>query len=649
MTADESSVVPRRPIRALDDTLISQIAAGEVVERPASVVKELVENSLDAGATQIDVRLDGGGLRRIVVADNGGGIAREELALAVARHATSKIASLAELESVASLGFRGEALASIASVADVSIASRTPAADSGFVLAPDGAIEPAPGAVGTRIEVADLFFRTPARRKFMKSEATELGHCVAQLERVAAAHPHVAFTLAHETRSLLRLPAASSSDRALKVMPEEFAAAHRVVEASAPGIRVQGWVGLPTAARARADAQYFYVNGRFVRDKVLGHAVRAAYADVLHGGAQPMYMLFLDIDPARVDVNVHPTKSEVRFRDSSAVHQFVLHAVQAALAPSAQAAVHASGSHAATPVTVNSLAELAAARPAWHGTQAPLGIAQPVAEYLAAFMPQLAAPGPSAFASPVAAPHSSPFAAPFALPDTDTTARPASSFAGSGNAAGGMANPADAALPLGMALAQLSGIYILAQNHAGLIIVDMHAAHERIVYEKLKRQLDASQPGDGGHDMPQQRLLIPQVFGATALELATVEDNAATLAALGLDLAPAGPNQLALRAVPALLAHGEASGGTVQLARDVLRDLAQFGGSRVLTEHRNELLGTLACHGAVRANRKLTLDEMNALLREMEATERADQCNHGRPTWIPLAIADLDRLFLRGR
>ena len=608
--ADAAAVVPRRPIRALDDTLISQIAAGEVVERPASVVKELVENSLDAGATQIDVRRDGGGLRRIVVADNGGGIARDELPLAVARHATSKIASLADLESVGSLGFRGEALASIASVAELSIASRTPAADSGFVLGPDGRIEPAPGAVGTRIEVADLFFRTPARRKFLKSEATELGHCVAQLERVAAAHPHVAFSLVHATRTLLRLPVASHGERALEVMPEEFAGAHRVVDAAAPGIRVQGWAGLPTAARARADAQYFYVNGRFVRDKVLGHAVRAAYADVLHGGAQPMYMLFLDIDPARVDVNVHPTKAEVRFRDSSAVHQFVLHAVQAALAPSAQG----------LPVARRRARPASRARAAWPGTQAPLRMAQPVAEYLAAFMPQVTAPGG-------AATHA----------EATIAARPGVGAAST--------ESSEATLPLGMALAQLSGIYILAQNDAGLIVVDMHAAHERIVYEKLKRQLDGGQLDGGEREMPQQRLLIPQVFGATALEIATAEDNAATLAALGLDLAPAGPNQLALRAVPALLAQGD----TVQLARDVLRDLAQFGGSRVLTEHRNELLGTLACHGAVRANRKLTLDEMNALLREMEATERADQCNHGRPTWIPLAIADLDRLFLRGR
>jgi DNA mismatch repair protein MutL len=416
----------------------------------------------------------------------------------------------------------------------------------------------------------------------------------------------------HEARTLLRRAPAATRERALAVMPDEFAAAHRTVEASAPGIRVHGWVGLPTAARARADAQYFYVNGRFVRDKVLGHAARAAYADVLHGTAQPMYVLFLELDPARVDVNVHPTKIEVRFRDSSAVHQFVLHAVQAARAPAAQPTT---APQPAAPIA--SLADLAAARSV-RPTQAPLGIAQPVAEYLTAFMPQLATGGAVRPAADVMNPTAAP-----------------------------RVDAATEEFPLGFALAQLSGIYILAQNRAGMIVVDMHAAHERIVYEKLKRQLDGSTDGrdERGNDMPQQRLLIPQVFGATALEMATVLDNAATLAALGLDLAAAGPSQLALRAVPALLAQGD----TVQLARDVLRDLAQFGGSRVLTEHRNELLGTLACHGAVRANRKLTLDEMNALLREMEATERADQCNHGRPTWIALGITDLDRLFLRGR
>ncbi len=605
----------RRAIRPLPDLLVSQIAAGEVVERPASVVKELVENALDAGAARIEVRLDGGGIRRIVVSDDGHGIARDELPLALARHATSKIASLTELESVASLGFRGEALASIASVATVSITSRTAGSDSAFTLhGDDGRIEPAAGPIGTRVEVADLFFKTPARRKFLRAEATELGHCVAQIERIAAAHPHVEFTVSHEGRVLRQLPASLLRDRALLLMPDEFAAAHRAVLAQAPGITLRGWAGLPTAARARADAQLFYVNGRYVRDKVLTHAARAAYADVLHGVAQPMYCLFLDLDPARVDVNVHPTKVEVRFRDSSAVHQFVLHAVQAALAESARVNDHhtaaagdaggagaEAGGSAAAPIS--SLADLAAARatpaayPAF-SAQPALGIAQPVADYLAMVAPAATAAGTS---QPL----------------------PASN---------------DSMPPLGFALAQLAGIYVLAQNAAGLVIVDMHAAHERIVYEKLKRQLDA-------RAIPQQRLLIPQVFSADALDVASAEEHAAVLAQIGLDLAPAAPTQLALRALPALLAsdHGP------QLARDVLRDLRDYGGSRVLTEHRNELLGTLACHAAVRANRRLTPDEMNALLREMEATERADQCNHGRPTWVQLSIANLDRLFLRGR
>jgi DNA mismatch repair protein MutL len=594
-----SAAIPARaPIRPLPDLLISQIAAGEVIERPASVLKELVENALDAGATRIEIRLEGGGIKRIVVTDDGGGIEREQLPLALARHATSKIASLADLEAVGTLGFRGEALASIAAVAAVSIASRTADAVSAFRIDADSAaVEPAAMSRGTRVEVADLFFRTPARRKFLRAEATELAHCVTQVQRLAAAHPAVEFNVWHEGRAVLRLAAGHARSRVLQLMREDFGSAHRRGEAQAPGIQLAGWVGLPSVARSRADAQYFYVNGRYVRDKVLSHAVRAAYADVLHGTSQPVYCLYLSIDPSRVDVNVHPTKIEVRLRDSSAVHQFVLHAVQAALAESARAATGES----AAPVT--RLADLAATRaPASSGrpwtSQPALGIGEQVAPYLALLAETRAA------------------AAPEAVSTADTP-------------------------PLGYAIAQLAGVYVLARNRDGLVIVDMHAAHERIVYEKLKRQLDA-------RAIPQQRLLIPQVFAADALDVAGAEEHAPTLAAIGLDLAPAGPSQLALRAVPALLAEGVAE-DRPQLARDVLRDLRDFGGSRVLTEHRNELLATLACHGAVRANRRLTIDEMNALLREMEATERADQCNHGRPTWVQLTLADLDRLFLRGR
>ncbi len=581
-------------IRVLPDPLISQIAAGEVVERPASVVKELVENALDAGATRIDVRLEAGGIKRIVVTDDGCGIPRDDLPLALARHATSKIRSLTDLENVASLGFRGEALASIVSIAQVSVTSRTGAAPNAFAIEGDsGAIEPAAGNIGTRVEVVDLFFKTPARRKFLRAETTELAHCLTQVERIAAGHPGVEFNVWHDGRAVLALPPASLEQRTLKLLPDTFAGANREVARRAGPIMLRGWVGLPTAARQRADAQYFYVNGRFVRDKVLSHAVRAAYADVLHGQSQPMYALFLDIDPQRVDVNVHPTKSEVRFRDAQAVHQFVMHAVADALAKSAQ-------TQPATPDAASGLAPATSLpRPGFlAANQSALGIAQPVADYLAMLAPDTAR-------------------APFA---------PATM------------QHADDDHPLGFALAQVSGIYVLAQNRAGLVIVDMHAAHERIVYEKLKRALDQ-------REVPQQRLLMPQVFAADVLDVATAEEHAPTLAAIGLDLAPAAPNQLALRALPALLADADGA----QLSRDVLRDLREHGGGRVLTEHRNELLATLACHTAVRANRRLTLDEMNALLREMEATDRADQCNHGRPTWVQLSIADLDKLFLRGR
>jgi DNA mismatch repair protein MutL len=578
--------VTRAPIRPLEDELISQIAAGEVVERPASVVKELLENSLDAGATQIEVRLEGGGIKRILVADNGSGIVRDELALALTRHATSKIASLDDLERVESLGFRGEALASIAAIADVTVTSRTADAGSGWSISGNGEMAPAAATVGTRVEVADLFHKTPARRKFLRSEATELAHCITQVERIAAAHPAVSFTVFHQGRTLLSLPAQTAQQRALRLLPEEFAPAQREVEATAPGIHLHGWVGAPTASRARADAQYFFVNGRYVRDRVLTHAVRAAYADVLHGASQPMYCLHLTIDPRRVDVNVHPTKIEVRFRDSSAVHQFVLHAVQAALAPPVQRVA------AATPPEPTESHSTSGRMPF---EQPRLAVEQSITSYLAAIAERPVPAGPTPSAAAVD-------------------------------------------LPLGMAVAQLAGIYILAQNDRGLVIVDMHAAHERIVYEKLKQQLDA-------HTIPQQRLLIPQVFSASPVELATVAEESEALAALGLDLTQASPTQLALRAVPALLAQADGAA----LARDLLRDLREFGGSRVLTEHRNELLSTLACHGAVRANRRLGLEEMNALLRDMEATERADQCNHGRPTWVQLTVADLDRLFLRGR
>ena len=579
----------RRAIRPLAEALISQIAAGEVVERPASVVKELLENSLDSGATQIDVKLEAGGIKRIMVADNGTGIPRDELALALARHATSKIASLEELEGVESLGFRGEALASIASVADVAITSRVAEADSAFCVR-SGAdeIEPAAGSIGTRVEVADLFHKTPARRKFLRSEATELAHCLTQVERAAAAHASVAFTVTHQGRTMLALPAQAPRERALRLMPEEFAVARREVEQDVGAVRVHGWTGAPTASRTRADAQYFFVNGRYVRDKVLTHAVRAAYADVLHGASQPMYCLYLTIDPKRVDVNVHPTKTEVRFRDSSSVHQFVLHAVQAALAQSVQPLHWQQASAASSPASETAYR----LTPAY---QTSFGVAQTVANYLALLAER---PAPRA----------------------------------------GDASDDAADVPLGFAVAQLSGIYILAQNERGLIIVDMHAAHERIVYEKLKRQLDQRQ-------IPQQRLLIPQVFTASAVEIATASEHGELLEQLGLDVSLASPTQVALRGVPALLSQADGA----ELTRDVLRDVREYGGSRVLTEHRNELLSTLACHGAVRANRRLTIDEMNALLREMEATERADQCNHGRPTWVQLAVGDLDKLFLRGR
>lgn len=603
-----SSPLPLRPIQPLPDQLISQIAAGEVVERPAAVVKELLENALDAGATQITVRLEQGGVKRIAITDNGRGIAAEQLPLALARHATSKIATLAELENVATLGFRGEALASIAAVAQLRLTSRTiDAAHASAIASGSGDILPCSGAPGTTLDVQDLYFNTPARRKFLKSEQTEFGHCAEVVRRIALARPDVSFSLSHNGKAVGHWNVADTAQRSAQILGDEFAAASLALEQAAGPLQLYGFVGLPTASKARADAQYFYVNRRFVRDKLLTHAVRTAYQDVLHGDRYPSYLLQLELDPALVDVNVHPAKTEVRFRDSRAVHQFVFHAVQRALAQTSATAFGA----APAPVAANpsALRWIGAAQQTTFGARfaSPSGVAQTAANYGALFT-AAAAEITDAGASP--------------LPQAGTASPtlPADEF------------------PLGFALAQLHGIYVLAQNARGLVLVDMHAAHERIVYEQLKEALDANA-------LQVQPLLIPVTFFADAVEVGVAAENQAVLQALGFDIGALSPTTLAVRSVPALLQGADAQA----LARDVLREVREFGGSRVLLERRNELLGTLACHTAVRANRSLTIPEMNALLRQMEATERADQCNHGRPTWVQLAIADLDRLFLRGQ
>ena len=577
-------------IKPLPDLLISQIAAGEVVERPASVLKELVENSLDAGARQIDVELMEGGVRSIRVADDGGGIAKTELALALARHATSKIASLIDLERVASYGFRGEALASIASVARLTLTSRTIDAAHGWRIdAADLSLAPAALSGGTVIEAADLYFNTPARRKFLKQEATEYAHCDEVFRRMALARPDVAFSLAHNRSVKHRLAATDLASRARELLGEEFFAQTRVVEASAGELRLTGFAALPAYSRPGRDAQYFFVNGRFVRDKLLSHAVRQAYADILHGNRHPAYVLFLELDPAGVDVNVHPAKIEVRFREARGVHQFVFHALQRLLAAPLEQLT-----------TVPAAAYATAS--GWQ-RQTSLAVNEPT---LAAFYDFVSAAGGPG------------------TPQTEVdqaTSRPE----GSGPA------------PLGYALAQLHGIFILAQNAAGLVLVDMHAAHERILYERLKDAL-ADTP-------PTQQLLIPALFAASETEIATAEEYAAALTRLGFEMALAGPRELAVRAVPALLANAS----IVELVRALLSDLKDFPESQVIEARRNELLATMACHGAVRARRSLSIPEMNALLRQMEATDRADQCNHGRPTWTQMTLADLDRLFLRGR
>ena len=594
---------PRRPIRELPDELISQIAAGEVVERPASVVRELLDNALDAGATQITLRLSAGGVRLISVEDDGAGIAPDEMATALKRHATSKIASLAELEAVGTMGFRGEALAAINSIAEVALLSRAGGQSNAYSLdGRTGELKPVARAQGTTVEVKELFYSVPARRKFLKTDATELAHCIEAVRRHALARPDVGFAVWHDGKLIEQWRAhpgdAGRAQRLGDVLGEDFLADSVAVDHRAGPLHITGRAGLPGAARSRADQQFAYVNGRFVRDKVIVHAARAAYEDVLHGQRQPVYVLHVAIDPARVDVNVHPTKIEVRFRDGREVHQAVRHAVENALAaPRAALAgqlesVADTASPAFKPFEPPALTRQAQAAIKFAEPGHPLGVEE---------LRTLWQPTPAAVE---------------AAPETETTHD----------------------WPLGRAIAQLHGVYILAENHAGLVLVDMHAAHERIVYERLKNQLD-------GARITSQPLLIPATFAATPHEVATAESAAAVLQRLGLEITPFSPKTLAVRAVPTSLAAGDA----VDLARSVLAELSQHEAGTVIERAQHELLATMACHGAVRANRRLTHEEMNALLRQMEATERSDQCNHGRPTWRQLSMKELDALFLRGR
>jgi DNA mismatch repair protein MutL len=648
----------RRQIQPLPDELVSQIAAGEVVERPASVVRELVDNALDAGASQVSVKLMAGGVRQILVEDDGCGIPVSELPLALLRHATSKIRSLGDLENVATMGFRGEALAAIASVSEAAIASRTvDDAHAHRLDARSGELTPAARSIGTSVEVRELFFSTPARRKFLKTDATELAHCLESVRRHALARPDVGFSVWHEGKLVEQLRPGSLQQRMQDVLGDSFIETSREVDLQIGPMRVYGRTGLPDAARSRSDWQYCYVNGRYVRDKLIAHGIRAAYEDVLHGNRQPTYVLFIEIAPDRVDVNVHPTKIEVRFRDSREVHQAVRKAVESALALSRAATASATGATAGLAAHgMTESATLAAASNSLmaDGTYAP---AQAPTPGLSSGAMQSALPWRAADAAaerrwagwPTDTQALQP-AAPAAVVDAfaDLTlprivkASTDESAATASNTAMAMANPHRHEWPLGRAIAQISGIYVLAENAHGLVIVDMHAAHERVVYERLKAQLASAQ--QDAVPLHSQPLLIPLTFAATPQECAIAESHHGALLQLGLDVDLIGPGKLAVRAVPAALHQSDG----VALARSVLAELAHLDASDVVRRAQHELLATMACHGAVRANRQLTLAEMNALLRDMEATERADQCNHGRPTWRQLTLKELDALFLRG-
>ncbi len=622
------------------------------MERPASVVRELVDNALDAGAKQVTVRLLAGGVRLILVEDDGQGIPREELPVALRRHATSKIASLQDLEAVGTMGFRGEALAAINSIADMSMLSKTDEQEHGWQLdGRTGELKPGARSRGTTVEVRELFYATPARRKFLKTDATELAHCIEAVRRHALVRPDVGFSIWHEGKLVEQWRACSGESahvqRLSDVLGKDFTdqsvavsyeSAARRADGS-PAVRVWGRAGIPDAARSRADQQFAYVNGRYVRDKVLNHAARSAYEDVLHGHRQPVYALYVEIDPSRVDVNVHPTKIEVRFRDSREVHQAVRHAAENALAvprsgatPQAGLSLPLAHEDSVSVGTVNGFA-----KPAMPYSQQ--GWVQPGMNFAAGRGNRASDFEAMWPVSPVAASALSSNYSPAASQISSTEPE---NIAAANGAVSDAPDLPPGEWPLGRAIAQLQGIYVLAENTHGLIVVDMHAAHERIVYERLKSQLNTAH-------IASQPLLIPATFAASPQEVATAESNADTLALLGLEITPFSPKTLAVRAVPTSLANSAGFGDAVELARSVLAELAQHDASTVIQRAQNEILSTMACHGAVRANRKLTLDEMNALLRQMEATERSDQCNHGRPTWRQVSIRELDALFMRGR
>lgn len=606
-------------IQLLSPRLANQIAAGEVVERPASVIKELLENSLDAGAGRIDIDIEQGGVKLLRVRDDGRGIVSDDLPLALSRHATSKIRDLDDLERVATLGFRGEALASVSSVSRLTLTSCAEGADQAWQVETEGRemaprVQPAAHPRGTTVEVRDLFFNTPARRKFLRAEKTEFSHLEEVVKRLALSRFDVSFNLRHNGRSVLGLRPAHTEQEARRrvgsVCGPAFVEQSLIIDSERTGLRLWGWVGLPTFSRSQADLQYFFVNGRMIKDKLVAHAVRQAYRDVLFNGRHPTFVLYLEVDPAVVDVNVHPTKHEVRFRDGRMVHDFLFSTLYRALAeqrPGEQSPELPAADEPSTRPEPSTIGVFSG--------QASMVLNEPRAAWNPAPGRQGEVSGGFAAVAPAY-----------------------QSLYGAEPAAAMPAEEPGAVPPLGYAIAQLHGVYILAENAQGLVVVDMHAAHERITYERLKLAMD--QEG-----LRSQPLLVPETIALSQREVDCAEEHAASFARLGFAVQRLGPESLAIREVPSLLRQADAA----QLVRDVLADLMEYGTSDRIQAHLNELLGTMACHGAIRANRRLTLAEMNGLLRDMEQTERSGQCNHGRPTWTQMSMTELDKLFLRGR